>query len=357
MRTVQSFLSMEIVPRAANGAEVINAATANTVQGVSRCFSRLVIRYAGQEVENNQFYHDFCNWHYSTLSLGKKRMLTKWEGRGTTDAFANGRKKFIHPIVSGLFMTDQAIPLPIFQNSSGFQVELFLSPVQEVFTSSNVSYYEITPKYNYLAVTPQPVFTAALRGAVAQGKSMYTFFQTPQWGQSNGNGSMQQVIQIDVNQCTSIESFELGFYDDAQYADQTKDKALRWGNAYLKEWRAEFNGMPNPNQLSFGYAGGYDPALVAINFLSQTGNIYSLGDEVYIEDNFETQTFRIGYSFTSETEYSGTGLQTLGANSPYLTVYTNHSQVVPNTTRILWCIVKSRIIEFRGSIVGVSDIF
>jgi hypothetical protein len=357
IRTVQSFFDGYVIPVDSSGNEVINPGTTSTYQGVSAFIARHEIRMSGQPIENNEFYDVGVNWLYSTMSPGKKKMLKKLEGYSDPNYFASGKKRFVHPLVSALHLTDQAIPLPILaQTGTGYSIELWLKPADQVFTSANVAYYKIAPRFNYLAIVPDVAYTAALINANLANKAIYMHFARPQWFQSNGNGSMQQNIVLGVGQVTSVLSWQMGFYNEADFADRSKDKSKRWHNAYISGYRMIHNGISNPNIGNINFeGGGKDLTLTLINLLSQNGNIYTMGDDLDLPDNYETENFTVGYSFVSQTETAGCGLSTVA--NPVLTIETKHSQVVPNNCRILTMVIKEAIVQLRGSQVGVAELF
>src|SRR5690242_3703749 len=80
LKTVQTFLTGRLVPRNSGGAEVISGTTTNTLQGFSRCFSRLVIRFGGSVIEDITNYHDLLALSYATESTGRKAILKRTEG-------------------------------------------------------------------------------------------------------------------------------------------------------------------------------------------------------------------------------------------------------------------------------------
>ena len=71
MRTVKSFVTGKLVPKDVNNA-TIPPATPSTAQGVSRAFSRVVIRMGGAIVEDIPNYNDLVSLYYATESLGMK---------------------------------------------------------------------------------------------------------------------------------------------------------------------------------------------------------------------------------------------------------------------------------------------
>lgn len=358
LRTTQSFLAGTICPKAADGSDVVNAGTTNSFQGVTRAFNRMVIRFGGVVVEDLQYYSDLLALYYSTLPTTRKSVLQRLEGFGKTDWFASGKKKFAHALMSSLWVTDQALPLPLIQ-SGGITVELFLAPASDLFTSSNVAYYEIQqPHFSYMGIVPDPSYTIALRSAVASGnKGAFIHYQRVHFYPSNGNGSMTQQIQVPIGQVSSIASVDTVFFDEATMADRTKDKYARFTNANLVDWRIENNGTSQPSQLTFKYEGGADPETVLLGLLSSAGNIYKMDQDMALESNYETNSFRIGMNFQSGNEFAGSGLSTVGAASPFLTITTTHSAVVPPTTRILTMATVDCVIEFRGMELSISEVF
>ncbi|KAJ3027892.1 hypothetical protein HDV00_010791 [Rhizophlyctis rosea] len=318
----------------------------------------MVIRFGGVVVEDVQYYSDVLALYYATLPTTRKSVLQRLEGYGSTGYFSNGKKKFAHALMSSLWVTPQSLPLPLIQ-CGGITIELFLAPASDLFTSANVAYYEVQqPHFSWMGITPDPSYTIALRSAVAQGgRSAYIHYQRLHFFPSNGNGSMTQQIQVPIGQVSSIASVETVFFNEADYADRTKDKYARFTNANLVDWRIENNGTSQPSQLTFRHEGGADPETVLLGLLSSAGNIYQMDRDMSLESNYETSSFRIGMNFQSGNEYAGTELSTVGAASPFLTITTTHSAVVPATTRILTMATVDALIEFRGSEIAISEIF
>ena len=149
------------------------------------------------------------------------------------------------------------------------------------------------------------------------------------------------------------------FYNEADMADVTKDKILRFINPNLVDYKIESAGFSNPSQLTFNYNkdGVYDPELMLVGLISQTGNVYTIGDEVALDDDFETKSFRVGMSFQSNNEHFSSGISTLGSASPLLTITTTHLTAVPPTTKILSIVQVDALIEFRGSEIAISEVF
>jgi len=357
LRTTMSYLAGTIVPKAADGSEA-TAGTKSSFQGVTRAFSRMQIRFGGIVVEDINFYNDVLALHYATLPQTRKHVLASLEGFGNVDAFSTGKKKFAHALLSSLWVTDQSLPLPLL-SSGGVTIELWLAPVQELFTSANVAYYEIqSPVFRWQGLTPSPDYTISLRSAVSSGRSAYIHYQKLHFNHGAGNGSNTQQIQVPLGQISSLASIETVFWDDTAYADRTKDKYSRFHNAKLVDFKIE-NGSGNaqPSQLTFQYQGGVDPETVLLGLMTNSGNIYTMDRDVYMESDFQETSFRIGMNFQSMNEYAGNGLSLLGAASPFVTITTNHSAPVAPTTRIMTISTVDALIEFRGAEVAISEIF
>lgn len=356
IRTVQSFVTGNIVPRAADGSTVTSATTTNTTQGISRAFSRLVIRMGGAIIEDIQNYSDLLALYYATESLGKKSILTRTEGYNNTAFLQGGSTAWAHLIVSSLFVTPQCLPLPLIGNG-GLSIELYLAPASEVFTSANVSYYTMEGvSYKYLALTPDPAYTLALRSAVNAGKSAYIPYQMVRAFPSNGNGSNTQLIQVGIGQKSSIVSIETVFWDSTAY--NAADKGNRFTNANLTSWNVVAAEVHNPTQIDFQYGtNGGNPETLLTSLMSQTGNAYQIGNDVSIPTNFDTQNFRLALNFQSSNENFGTGMSTVGAASPFITIGTKHSQPVPSTTSILTFVTTDALLEFRGAGITIHEIF
>ena len=350
LRTTQSFLAGALVPKAADGSDIVNAATTSSYQGVTRAFNRMVIRFGGVVVEDISYYSNVLVMYYATLPQTRKNILRSLEGFSDTGHYATGKRKFSHALMSFLWVTDQAICLPLIQ-SGGITIELFLAPASDLFTSSNVAYYEIQqPTFRWMGITHDPSYTIALRSSLAGSRSAYIHFQKLHFYPSNGNGSMTQQIQVPIGEVSSIAGIETVFWDEARYAGKTQDKYFLFTNANLIDFKIENNGTGSaqPNQLTFRYDNGTDPEVVLLGLLSSSGNIYTMDRDVSLDTTFETNSFRIGMNFQSSNEYADTGLSPLGVSSPFLTITTTHSTVVPPNTRIMTVATVDALIEPRG---------
>lgn len=354
LKTVQSFLDGKLVPRAADGSEV-STGTTNTKQGMSRAFSRLVIRIGGAICEDIHFYNDVLGLSYSTLSPGRKSLLKRLEGFGDTGWFGNGGRRFAHMIFSSLWVTNQSIPLP-FVTASGVSLELYLAPANEIYTSANVVYYTIEDvSLKYQAITPDPAYTIQMRNAIASGRSAFIPYQRIHVFPSNGNGSNNQIINVAIGQVSSIVGIETVFYDSTTY--NTVDKYNRFVNANLVSWSVEGGGVHNPNQIEFKYDNGDSPETTLMSLMSEVGNIYNIGSEIDLPDTYDTEHFRIGLNFQSSLEHHGSGLSTIGAASPFLTIRTKHSAPVNSSVTILTFCTTDALLEFRGGVITPTEVF
>jgi hypothetical protein len=357
LRTVMSFFTGKIVPYGANGQPIVDAATRNSSLGAMAAWGRLVIRFGSLVVEDIQSYADLLALYYATASKSKKNLLRKLEGYGNTEAFKLGGQKYAHLLMSSLWVTDQAIPIPLVANG-GVSIEVFLNPASTVFTSANVAYYQIeSPTFKWMGISPNPSYVMGLRSAVASGRSVYIPFQKIHQFPSNGNGSNTQIINIGVGQVSSIVSVDTVFWDDAGYADRSKDKFKRFIDPGVVEYRIEGAGLSNPSQLTFHHEGGADPELFLVGQLGQVGNAYALDKDISYEDDFMNTTFKISQGYLSDNEHFGTGLNTLAAASPFLTLTVNCDRVVPTTTKIMSFVTTDALLEFRGADVAYTEIF
>ncbi|KAJ3024990.1 hypothetical protein HDV00_000486 [Rhizophlyctis rosea] len=280
------------------------------------------------------------------------------EGFGNTDYFDAGKKKWAHLIMSSLWVTDQALPVPLCLSGAGVQLELFFAPASELFTSANVSNYTIEqPSFKWKGITPDPSYTISLRSAVAGVRSAYILYQRVHAFPSNGNGSKTQLINVGVGQVSSMASVETLFYSEVDDADRTKDKYSRFTNAGIVEWKIEGLGLSNPSQLTFNYQGGTDPETVLLGIGSSAGNLYRMHEETTLENNLESASIRLGINYKSSNEFAGTGLSTIGASSPFLTITTTHADVVPPTTCITTFVTSDALIECRGTEIAISEVF
>ena len=357
LRTTMSFFSGKLVPMGADNQPVADAATRNSSLGAMAAWGRLVIRFGSLVVEDIQSYSDLLALYYASASKSKKALLRHLERYGNTEAFTTGGQKYAHLLMSSLFVTDQAIPLPLIANG-GISIEIFLNQASSVFTSANVSYYQIeSPTFKYMGLTPNPAYTVGLRSAVASGRSVYLAFQKVHQFPSACNGSKTQLIQIPVGQVSSIVSVDTVFWDSNTFADRTADKAKRFIDPGVIDYRIEGAGLSNPSQLTFRHEGANDPELFLIGQLGACGNAYQIDKDADFDDDFLTTSFRISQGYVSDNEHWGVGLNTLASASPFLTLTVNTVNVVPPTTSIMSYVTTDALIEFRGSDVAITEIF
>jgi len=358
LKTVMSFLAFDVIARDAAGAPIVDAATRNTFGGMARCIQRLIIRFSGTIIDDISMYSDLATLHYSTLSDNEKNQLKKFEGFGDDQYFAGRSKRHVlHRIISSLFVTEQSIPLPALAGIAGLQIEMVLAPAAHVFTTTNVNHYTVeNPQLVYEALTPSPEVTTALVSAIRGGRSAFVPFQKVHVFQSNGNGSQQLQIQCPLGQVSSIASIDVVFFDDSAMSVRSTDKSTRFTNANLVDYRVEIAGTNQPIMNSFGYSGGENNDALMISLLSQTGNAYKLGD-VWLPGNLDNGAFRISLNFQSDREYHGSGYSTLGAASPFISIFTNHSAPVPSTTRCVTFVTVDALLELNGSDLLISEVF
>jgi hypothetical protein len=353
LKTVQSFLTGTLVPRTNSGAEVTDAATRNTKQGMSRAFSRLIIRFGGAIVEDIQHYSDALALTYALESVGRKKLLQKTEGFENTQVFTGGRLRWAHMLLSSLWVTDQLLPLP-FITVGGISLEIVLAPANEVFTSSNVDYYTLEDvSFKWLGVTPDPNYTLQMRSAIAQGRSAYIAYQRLHSFASNGSGANDNIINVPVGQVSSIVGVETVFWDATTYS--TDDKYSRFKDSKLKSWNIEASGLKNPHMIDFQHQSDPETALLAI--MTQAGNIYRLGNDVDFPESYRDENFRVAINYQSSLEHFGTGLSTIGAASPFLVIRTKHDAPVTPETTILTYVTTDALVEFRGTGITVTEVF
>lgn len=354
LRTVQSFLAATVVPLDAAG-KVVQGAKMTSL-GAGACFSRMEIRFADGIVETIEDYNDILALAYSTASVNRKKVLQKLEGYGNTDFASGGATRFAHALYSSLMVTPQLLPLPVLQ--TGVTITLHLAPVEYVFTSA-VDHYELrNVSYKYCSVTPDPAFTIALLNAVqSQNRALYIPLQQITSYKTVGNGSMNQIVNIAAGQKSSIVSVDSVVWKASDYADRTKDKAKRFINAGLVSWKLTAAGLQAPsNALSFEYDGGSNPESLAMTLLSESGNIYTMGESFSVEDDFETATFRIGLNFQSSTEAWKQGISTIGAASPFITLEMKNNTAIDSDYVINSIVTNDALISISGAGIQVSSV-
>ncbi|MCU1372708.1 MAG: hypothetical protein JWO77_3902 [Ilumatobacteraceae bacterium] len=356
LRTVMSYLSLTITPRAANGDVVVSGTTTNSLQGGSRVISRLVIRAGATVLENISGYDDLVSLYLSQTSGGAQSFYARTEGYGLTNIFQGGARKVCLPIWSSLFVTKQALPLPLFVG--GITIDIYLAAASNLFTSSNVSYYTVdSPMLQTVMVTPPASYTVALVSAVRANRSAFIPYVKTQVFRSSGNGSMSQRIVLPIGNFTSVDSIQTVFWDSTAYAVATNDKHQRFSAQNLVDFRLEGAGIQVPQMLKFNYGGQNDPELLMIGLMSKAGSLYEIGDTASVPANWDAASFRIQMNFTSSDETFGSGLNMVGAANPNITLVTTHSAPVATSINISTFVQTSALIELTGTSINVSDVF
>lgn len=356
IRTNQSYFAFTCVPKDAAG-NVLTADVTNSRQGISRAFSRLIVRIGSREIEN-LIIDDLTALHYSTLSPSAARMLASTEGFNNPNAFNGaGPKRFGMQILSSLFSTPQAIPLPLITAGGGLTLEWILAPVSNLFTSNNVASFEIqNPKIVTTMIIPPVDFTVGLVSAIRSGKSAFLPYTSVKQYRSNGNASNTQMLVLPIGNVRSVEALTTVMWDEAAYANRANDKFLRFIPANLVDYKVEGAGTTAPNSLTFSGVGS-DPEFLLNTFIQQTGSIYDLGESVYLADNYNTQQFRISQTYTSDNEVHGSGLSMLGAASPNITITTTHSTSVPSTVTFNTFVSTAALLEITSQYVNITEVF
>jgi len=358
MKTTQSMLTFDVRLCDNLGVTVNAATTRNSRQSVSRLFSRVVLR-VGSAIIEDLAYDDLCAIYYSTLTQSKKNLLAKTEGYGSDSIFAgaapSGLKHFAMQLITSLFCTEQALPLPLFLNSAGFSIELFLAPLTNFLTvSTGIAYMEISQvALKYQSIIPDASFTTQLVSSVRQGREAVIPFQFVRAFQSNGNASTRQSIVCPVGGVKSVASIETVFFDDTLYNGQGNDRYSRFIPAGLVDWRIEAAGISAPAMLTFPAQSNNSEAIL-MNFLSSHGNSYTLGDNFAIDADFSTTSWRLSHSFVSDVELFGSGLDMTNAASPNITIQTTHSVVLPTNIRIITYVTIDALLIISGTFCQVA---
>lgn len=363
VRSNQSWLEFVLTPRAANNSVVASTDTTNSYQGASRAFNRLEVLIGSTVIEDIP-YDDFCALELATKTERSKAMLKKTEGFSDTKLFTGGARKFAMPIRSSLFMTDQALPLPLVQANGGITLRFWVASVENLFTSSveDVPYFTVDfPKLQTVCVSPHNSFTAAMVAAVRSGRSAFLATQRVRVYYQNGNGSQQQIITVPVGGVSSVSSFKTVYWNRATYGTNpttkvTADRFTRFINPNLKSWKVEAAGITQPESLVFEH-GANDPSNAMLQLMTETGSVHNIGELYSLPADYETQHFSIGMSFESDNEVFGSGLATVGAASPNIQITTTHGSNVSTDTSIITYVLTAQLVEFTSSVINVSEIF
>lgn len=354
IRTNQSYLSFTVTPKDAGGNQVAAATTRNSKQGCSRLFNRVIVRLGSQIVEDIS-YDDMCALYYAMNTAGKKAVLTKTEGFTVDTLYTAGARQHVMVLITSLMVTPQAIPLPLLFQNAGFSLELFLAPMSNYLTvSTGVSYLELSNvAFKYQATTPDPAYTANLVSSVRSGRAAYIPLQVIKTFQSAGTGSTKLSLVCPVGGVSSVASIDTVFYDTTAYGTQLNDKYSRFTSANLTEFRIEGAGINLPSTLSFNGAVS-SPETLLLSLLSGGGSGYSVGDDYSIDEFYNTQSYRIHYSWSADSETFGSGLNMVGASSPNIIINTTHSQVVPTTTTCVTFVTIDALLIIEGSMVTLA---
>ncbi|KAJ3270862.1 hypothetical protein HK104_004830 [Borealophlyctis nickersoniae] len=284
-------------------------------------------------------------------------MLLWQEGYGDTAAFSNkpqGRE-CVHMLMSSLFCTEQALPLPLI-SSNGVTIELFLAPVESLFISPSVAYYEISSiKFNWLSIVPDVSYTTSLRAAVASGRSCYIPFQRVYQTPSVGNGSSSNILQIGTKQVSSVAGVDIVAWSSADYSDRSKDKGLRFLNLGITEFSLMAGGVAQPSQLTFKY--GLES--IMIRLLSQSGNGYLMHKDVSLPATYDTSLYRISFDFQTDSETFGSGLSTISSGQPYITATINTapgSPILPSTNLMAF-VYTDALLVISGAEIQIQEVF
>lgn len=356
LRTNQSYISFTIQARDASNAPVTSGVTTSK-QGCSRVFSRLIVRIGSTILEDLPI-DDLTALHYSTLSPQAAKMLKFTEGFGDPDAMATGRRDFAMPILSSLFSTPQAIPLPALSGNSGLSLELTVAPATNYFTSTNVASFTIeNPRILWTSLVPDASFTMGLIGALRANRSIFLPYTRVRTYRSNGNQSTTQRLVLTTQNVTSVDGLTVVAWDEATYADRTKDKYERFiaPGGGVTSYTVEGAGVVQPSNMI--YSGGKTPENIMNTWMNITGSVYDLGSGVDVPDDYYEKHFRISQTYTSELETHGSGLSLIGSSSPLITVTTQHNTSVPSTVTFLTAVNTSALCEITSSFINVTEVF
>jgi hypothetical protein len=356
LRTNQSYFSFTLVAKDSQGQPVTSGVTTSK-QGCSRAFSRLIVRIGSSILEDLPI-DDLTAIHYSTLNPQVAKLLKFTEGFGDPDAMANGRRDFAMPIMSSIFSTEQAIPLPALTGNTGLSVEFTLAPASNLFTSTNISSFSVeNPRIMWTSITPQANYTMGLIGALRQNRSIFLPYTRVRTYRSNGNQSTTQRLVLTPDNVTSVDGLTTVAWDETTYADRTKDKYERFiaPGGGVVSYTIEGGGVVQPSNVV--YSGGKTPENLLNQFMNISGSVYDLGNAVNIPDNFYDASYRISQTWTSEIETHGSGLSLIGAASPLITVTTQHLTSVPSTVTFMTAVNTSALCEITSSFINITESF
>jgi hypothetical protein len=359
LRTHQAYLSFELVPIRTNAqgldVEATGADVVISEQGCTRAIRQLIVRLAGDDTEDIPIYDDLLAHELSTISPEQAGLLKVMQGFRNPQFFQNGRRTCILPIWSSIFLRSQALPLPIWANG-GLSLVLTPAPADNLFLNGVVKRFELrNVAVVWQSITPNPSTTAALIAATSGNRPAYLPTQRVHVFQQNGNGSFQQQIQAQIGVKRSIVSVDVYFYREADYADPSKDKFMRFIPCGLKGWRIESGNLRVPDVGEITHS-ATDPTALVTMLMSQNNSIHQMSSGVTFPDGWDSKHFSIRYNFqAAHGEMWATGLNLLGASHPYLTVFTSHNEVVGPDVRIVCVVVTDQQVTFVNSEVQRTE--
>jgi hypothetical protein len=332
------------------------AATRNSYQGVSAAFSRVTVRSGATIIESFQ-YADQLGLYLATIRPDKQRWLSLTESFGKTDAFAGtATRKFCMQIFTSLFTQTSALPLPCLPG--GLELDFQLAGSSSFFTTDVPQFTIESPYVRWCAVIPDVSFTLALVGACAANRSLYLPLSELRSYRTAGLNTTNMLINCPVGSYSSVDSVTTAFYDMPAYNTLANDKYLRWHDAGLRTWTITAADVTNPSTRTFNHNGPDDPETALITFLSDTGSIHTLDSTIYLQNNFYTNSFRFGLTFTSDNEGNwASGMSLVGAASTNIVVETLHANPVPPTTIALSTVVCSVLLEISGTLLTIHRVF
>lgn len=357
LSTVQSMLLGTITAYGADNNPITNAVnSSNSYGGMSRVFSKMIIRANGVPIEEISNYNDLLSLYYSTCSASKKSLLKSCEGYSNTAMFGTvGRFNWAHLIVSSLFVTPQLLPLPLLEGGGGLQLEFILADKSSLFTTNAVAYYSLSDiRFQYLSVFPSPAYVVSLKAAVRSGRAAVIPFQKIHVFRSPGQGSNTLIANIALGQVTSLVDITSVFWSETTFADITQDKAKRFIDPGVLDWRITGADCNFPSQTAF--RSGTSPETVLMSLATQCGNVYDMHQGISLDADYATNSFRLSINFSSDGENWASGLNTLGGSSPFLTLTANCSSAVPNNCNMMTFATVDAILRFQGTEISVSEI-
>lgn len=339
----------------ANGALVTGAAATISAQGISRAFSQILIRI-GSFVVESLHYDEQVGQFYSNSGVRKGKYLTLMEGYGTPTVFsATGKASFAMRIMSSLFYSGSALPLPCIQ---GLTVELMLAPIENLAVGATVAELRINNPYiRTLAISPDQSYTLSLQSSIARGGSLWLPLIESRQTLSNGYQTDRTDVTVPLGVYSSIDSISVTMWSSSGYQNRANDRYQRYNYNGLTGWSVKIGDLVNPQTRHF-VCGPGDQCLetLLVTLMSSAGSLDNLEDFAELTGtdratmftNYLTQWFRFGLNGTSANEAWGSGWNLEHVASTNAVVHLQFANAITPDVTIMVTVTASVLLEINN---------